>query len=71
MVLLDPQFTPGLMNIYWTLDDIQVMVTVNTSRPNTVIQTTTLQLWTGPATAICGPEEYLLAWPGFLRLRRG
>jgi hypothetical protein len=62
--LIDPQFSPGLMNIFWTIDDVHVMVTVNTSRRNPVIQTNVVQLWADSSAVNCWTEENLLPWPG-------
>jgi hypothetical protein len=65
---IDLQLASGLVNIFWTIDDVHVMANVILADTGTAVITQGFQFWMPLPESPCITSDNTLPWPGFLAL---
>ena len=65
---IDREVAAGLVNIFWSIDDVHVMSNVNLTRNEPAIMTNIVQLWLSPPESPCLTSDNTAPWPGFFLL---
>ena len=66
---IDRQLIPEAINVYWAIDDVLVMSSVNLAQTDPTLIGEVVRLWVSPPESPCAASEYVAPWPGYFALK--
>lgn len=66
---IDRQLIPEAVNVYWVIDDVHVMSSINLAQASSTPIAQVVRLWVSPPDSPCANSEFVAPWPGFFALK--